>query len=545
MRKRILGPAAVCILALAAAFGCSAPAGETPTVEREGEPQVVEETEEEAGESPTAVPTEAQAEEAETEYAEEIVVGIGRDLYYGHTQWHMIHGSLLVWEPLVYPDENLNPQPYLAESWEANEDLTAWTFTLKDGIKFHDGAELTARVAADNLRGIHENYTPLPTLDRIEVDGPLTFTIYLTEPTPALPDLLVFFESAMLSPGTRTQEEVDEPVPYGTGPFRFVDYVEGERIVLERNPDYWGEPAKVERVVYRFIPDATTRLQALQSGEIDAVADVGSIMPSQGEIIEGDQDLRLLTVDVLTTHYLYFNTDQPPFDDPELRRAVSLAIDREEIVEQTVYGYGVPGTSLITQLAAKWVNPDARPVHDLEEAASLAESVLGGERETVTFLVHSGLANRWPYGEIAQIIQYELAALGLDVEIQSVEGGTWNEMQVNDEYQISMRPYTMSSADPDDFMTYWARPQGVFNQKYSISYQNEEVKALIDQAVSEVDADTRKELYDQIQATLIEEAPFTPIYHEVTLYATRDNVYDLTLDPLFRPSLDTMYKVVE
>ena len=488
-------------------------------------------------------PTEAP--ESTTEYADEIVIGIGRDLYYGNAQWHMIHGSLHVWEPLVYPDQNMNPQPYLAESWEHNQDMTEWTFHLQEGISFHDGTPLTAEVAVDNLQGIHENYTPLPTLDSMEVLDESSFVIRLTESTPALPDLLGYFQSAMLSPATHDQADEDQPVPYGTGPFKFVEYVEGERIVLERNQDYWGEAPKVERVVYRYIPDSTTRLQALQSGEIDAIADVGSIIPSQGEIIAADADLKLLTVDVLTTHYLFFNNDKPPFDNQQLRQAVSLAIDREQIVEETVYSYGVPGTSLITQLAEKWVNPDATPTHDMEKAKELAQSVLGEERVQADFVVNSGLANRWPYGEIAQIIQFRLEDLGIDVEIKTVEGGTWNEMLANDEYHISMRPYTMSSGDPDDFMTYWARPEGVFNQKYSINYQNDEIQKLIDQAVSEVDQNSRKEYYDQIQAMLIEEAPFTPIYHEVTLYATKDTVFDLTLDAVFRPSLDTMYKVVE
>jgi peptide/nickel transport system substrate-binding protein len=501
---------------------------------------------------PTAVEEQSATEEAaeesapeEPEYAEEITIGIGRDLYYGAADWHIIHGSLMVWEPLLYPDQNLEPQPYLAESWEPNDDLTEWTFFLKEDITFHDGSTLTAQAAVDNLMGIHENYTPLPTLDRMEVVDDLSFKIILTEPTPALPDLMVFFQSAMLSPGTRDQEGAVEPVPYGTGPYTFVDYVPGEQIILERNEDYWGEPAKTKRVIYRFIPDATTRLQALQSGEIDAIADVGSLIPSQGEIVEADEDLKLKTVDVLTTHYLFFNTDQPPFDDPLLRKAASLAVDRQLIVDETVYGYGVPGSSLITQLAEAWVNPEASPEYDPEQAQVLAENVLGGERVEVSFVVNSGLANRWPYGEIAQIIQFELAELGIDVKIQTVEGGTWNEMLANDEYQISMRPYTMSSGDPDDFMTYWARPDGVFNQKYSISYQNQQIQELVTQAVSETDSTLRKDLYDQIQTMLIEEAPFTPVYHEVTLYAMRENVYDLSLDAVFRPTLDTMYKLVE
>jgi len=541
MRRPLFRIFILTLIGLLLLTGCSSPDQESIPAVTAAEIPVVQESTQETTEALAVT----EPAESEPVYDEEIVIGIGRDLYYGNTQWHMLHGSLQVWEPLLYPDENLNPQPYLAESWEANEDLTAWTFKLKQGITFHDGTPLTAEVAVNNLMGIHENYTPLPTLDRMEVVDESTFIIYLTESTPALPDLLGYFQSAMLSPGTRDQEVVDQPVPYGTGPFKFVEYIDGERIVLERNDNYWGEPPKVERIIYRYIPDAITRLQALQSGEIDAIADVGSILPSQSEIIKDDENLKLFTVDVLTTHYLFFNNDKPPFDNQALRQAVSLAIDRELIVNETVYGYGVPGTSLITQLAKKWVNPEASPTYDPIEAKALAQSVLGDERIQVDFVLNSGLANRWPYGEIAQIIQFELADLGIDVEIQTVEGGTWNEILANDEYDISMRPYTMSSGDPDDFMTYWARPEGIFNKKYSISYKDDQIEILIDQAVSEVDPITRKTYYDQIQAILIEQTPFTPIYHEVTLYATRDTVFDLTLDAVFHPSLHTMYKLAE
>jgi peptide/nickel transport system substrate-binding protein len=535
---RAMGLALICFLIFS---GC---ARTTPTPS----PAVIS-TQTQVEQEPTQQNTEIQPTETipetEPKHAEEVVIGIGRDLYYGHTQWHMIHGSLRVWEPLIYPDENMNPQPFLATSWEHNPEMTEWTFHLREGVSFHDGTPLTADIAVQNLLGTHENYTPLPNLDKIEVDDPASFTIYLTKPTPALPDLLVFFQSAMLSPASWEQDDVDEPIPYGTGPFRFVDYVDGERIILERNENYWGDSAETERIIYQFIPDSTTRLQALQSGEIDAIADVGSIIPSQGEIIESDESLNLYTVDVLTTHYLFFNNDKPPFDNQTLRQAVSLAIDRELIVNETVYGYGVPGESLVTQLATQWVNPDASPEFDSQKAQELAQSVLGDEQVGVTFVLNSGLANRWPYAEIAQIIQFELSDLGFDVEIQTVEGGTWNEMLANDEYDISMRPYTMSSGDPDDFMTYWARSDGIFNKNYSISYQDDQVQAMIEQAVSEVDQTARKALYDEIQAILIEQAPFTPIYHEVTLYATRDTVFDLTLDALFRPSLDTVYKLVE
>ena len=534
MKKQSIPWIILTILAILAG-SCSSPAATVAPVEVSGQTEPMEEK----------VPEEPVETITEPELADEVIIGVGRDLYYGNTQWHIIHGSLMVWEPLVYPDENLNPQPYLAASWEPNEDKTEWTFHLRDGITFHDGTLLTADVAVQNLMGIHENYTPLPTLDSMEVIDGLTFSIRLTEPTPALADLMVFFQSAMLSPASFEQAESETPVPFGTGPYKFGGLLADDSIVLEKNEDYWGEPARTERIIYSYIPDATTRLQALQSGEIDAIADVGCIQPSQAEIILGDETLMLLTQEVLTTHYLFFNNDKPPFDNQMLRQAVSLALNREQIVEETVYGYGVPGASMITQLAEAWVYPEAAPQTDLQQAQELAETVLGDDRITVSLLVNSGLAGRWPYGEIAQIIQYELADLGIDVEIEMVEGGTWNDRLADDDYNMSMRPYTMSSGDPDDFMTYWARPDGIFNTKYSIGYENREVLDLISSAVSETDPSERKASYDQIQELLLEQAPFTPIYHEVTLYATRSNIYGLALDAVFRPTLNTVYKVIE
>ncbi|MBN1264001.1 MAG: hypothetical protein JXA25_00805, partial [Anaerolineales bacterium] len=347
-------------------------AGDTP-------PAIAEPTAgtEQAEPSEEPGPQEAQETSTELKLSEEVVIAVGRDLYYGNTQWHKIHGSLMVWEPLVYPDENLNPQPYLATSWEPNDDLTEWTFHLREGITFHDGTPLTAEVAVQNLMGIHENYTPLPTLDSMEVIDDLSFRIILTEPTPALPDLLVFFQSAMLSPATFEQADSETPIPYGTGPYKFAGLLDDGSIVLERNDSYWGEPALTGRIIYKYIPDATTRLQALQSGEVDAIADVGCLQPSQAGIILADDSLVLLTQDVLTTHYLFFNNDKPPFDNQTLRQAVSLALDREQIVAETVYGYGVPAASLISQLAEAWTNPDAVPQTDPELAKELAASVLG------------------------------------------------------------------------------------------------------------------------------------------------------------------------
>jgi peptide/nickel transport system substrate-binding protein len=456
----------------------------------------------------------------------------------------MIHGSLGVWESLIYPDENLEPQPVLAAGWESNDDATEWTIHLREGIVFHDGTPFNAEIAAANLLSAHENYTPIATLDRIEVVDDLTLKIFLSEPTPALMALLSNYSSAQFSPATFEQADAEVPMPYGSGPYKFESYTDGEQIVLVRNKDYWGEPAKTERIIYRFIPDANTRIMALQSGEIDAIIDVGALIPSQGQLIEQTEGLVLATQDVVTTHYLFFNNDKAPLDNVVLRQAISMAIDRELITQEAVYGYGLPAVSNITPLSTEWVNPDAKPVFDPEQANVLAQSVLGDERLDLTLVISSSLANRWPYAEIAQIIQAELAEIGIDLEIEMVEGGTWNEKLANDDYDMSIRPYTLSSGDPDDFMSYWARENGSFNTKYSISYSDTQVEALIADAISETDHSQRQALYAQLQMIFADQVPFTPIYHEQSLFAYNELVKDLTMDASFKPALEKVYKLV-
>ena len=537
MKKFVL-PILALMLALSA---CAPTANNTPAI---NENPAVEEEVAPVAEGAEETATEELVESVEPQIADEVIIGVGRNLYYGNSSWEIIHFSLDVWEPLVYVDENMNPIPVLAESWESNEDNAEWTITIKEGITFHDGTPFTAQIAADNLLAAHENYTPLATLDHIEATDDTHLTIYLSAPTPALINLLAGYSSAQFAPATFEQAESEMPIPYGTGPYKFVNY-DGEKITLERNEDYYGTLAVTPRIVYHYIPDANTRILALQSGEIDAIADVGSIIPSQGALLEADENINLFTQNVTTTHYLFFNTDKAPLDQVALRQAIGLALDRDLLVSSAVYGYGEAPAGIMTQLAASWQHPESKPVYDLEQAKELAASVLGEDRVSLTLVVSSSLANRWPYNEIAQIMQAQLAEIGVDIEIVTVEGGTWSEMLKNDEYDMSIRPFTLSSGDPDDFMSYWVRENGTFNVNYSISYQNTAAQALVEEAISETDLAQRLADYNELQMIIAEDVPFTPIYHEQTLFAARSNVFDLSMDPSFKPSLETVYKVVE
>ena len=484
---------------------------------------------------PSPTPTPPQA----------LTIGLGRDLYDGPGTWYSLHGSLGVWEPLVILANDMVAQPVLATSWEANEDGTVWTFNLREGVTFHDGTPFNADAVLLNIPKLQEEYmTTLPNLDSLEKVDEHTVAFLMEQPTPNLPQLIAYFSSAMLSPGA-VGEDGRPTAPVGTGPFVFVEYIEDDSIVLRRNDDYWGEPVRLAEVTFKYIPDASTRLAALQAGDIDAIADVGSLQPEQASVIKGDDDLVLFEQGVATTHYLTFNSGKPPFDDVRLRQAVSKAIDRQGLVDSTLYGFGDPGVSVITPHATQWVHTDIAPSYNLEEARSLAAEALEGQQVEVRLILNAGLLGRWPYENISQILQATLADMGIDVHIHTLEGGAWNEALRDGDYHLTMMPYTLMTGDPDFFMGRWVWSEGDMNQRRSYGYTNQRADELVLAAQSEMDTDQRRDFYLELQEIVAEDVPFTPLYHEITIYAARKNVHGLELDVQFKPSIEQAYLSTE
>jgi peptide/nickel transport system substrate-binding protein len=488
---------------------------------------------------PTVAPTATPA------VAQELVIGLGRNFYYGPATWYSLHGSVGVWEPLVILDNAMHVTPVLATDWEVNGDGTVWTFHLREGVTFHDGTPFNADAVLLNIPTLQEEYSrTLPNLSSLEKVDDYTVQFTMSEPTPNLPQLIAFFSSAIISPAS-IGDDGRPTAPVGTGPFQFVEYIEGDSIIIERFDGYWGEPARLDKVTFKYIPDATTRLAALQTGEIDAIADVGALQPEQAAIIESDANLVLLQQGVATTHYLTFKSDVAPFDDVRLRQAVSMALDRQSLVDHTLYGFGEAGVSVITIHAKDWVRTDIAPAYDMDGAKALAQEALQGERVEARLVLSSGFLGRWPYENIAQILQATVAELGIDVTIDILEAGAWNAALKAGEYNITMMPYTLMTGDPDFFMGNWALSTGSLNVNRSYGYRNDRVDELVVSAIKEIDPAARKLQYDQLQGILAEEAPFTPLYHEITLYATRKNVHDLYLDVQFKPSIEIAYKTSE
>lgn len=468
-----------------------------------------------------------------------LIIALGRDFYYGPDDRTFLHGSTNVWESLVYLDDNLAAVPWLAEDFYVSEDGLTWTFELRDDVEFHDGQVMDAEVVRDNLLRLSRHpgtSQPYSALVEIRTAGPLTVEVELDVPMPAFPEMISYFPCAIFSPAVLDEEKDGLLSPVGSGPYRFEDYGNDE-ITLKAFDNYWGGRPAVETVVFKYVPDENTRVSALLAGEVDALADVGVVLPEQVPLLTGNPDIEILTVDVLTSIYMHYQTGNPPFDRAELRRAVAMLLNREEIVELMLDGFGTPARGFITPLAEHWVNPAAAPVYDPVQAAGIIEEYVD-EAGEVEILINSNWARRWPVLSIAQYLQTELNKLGLNTIINSLEMGAYNDAVRDNEYHITFTPWTGS--DPDDFFRTWILSTGSFNVNRGLLFSDPEADELIALAASEMDREQRRDIYFELQELAAEEAPMSPVYHDMTVYAVRSYVQNFSMDFNFRPDLHSV-----
>ena len=238
-------------------------------------------------------------------------------------------------------------EPCLATSWTISPDGLTYTFKLREGVHFHDGTPLDAKAAAFSFLRQMDKSNPahLPDatfaywsamfnmITAVEVVDPMTLRLRLREPNAPLLASLCIPAAHLISP-----KFIDQRHPVGTGPFRFVEWVPNERIVLEANPDYWEGKPQVQRLIFKVVPDSATRLIQLQTGQIQVMDGVD---PNDLPIIKGDKALQLLTATGLNVCYLAFNCQKPPLDNKNLRRAIAAAINKKDLIDDVYRGAAI------------------------------------------------------------------------------------------------------------------------------------------------------------------------------------------------------------
>ncbi len=421
-----------------------------------------------------------------------------------------------VFDTLVEPDDNLEMRPALAESWQVSGDQLTWTFHLRPGISWHDGSPFTASDVVYSYRRIIDeklaNVDKLSAVREIRAPDPQTVVIDVAQPTPNLLTNLGGFKGMAIVQRHNVESGEIATRPVGTGPFAFAGRTSGDSITLTANKNYWGGAPKVPGVTFRFISEPSTALSALQAGEIDWT---DAIPPQRVEQLKGDDSLHLAVTPSNDYWYLALNEARKPWNDVRVRQAIAYGIDRESILQATSYGTAAANQLAIPQ-GNPWYTPYDRYRHDEGRARDLLREA-GVGNQTLDMLVTT------EYPETvtaAQIIADNLAALGITVNIRTVDFATWLDEQNSGHFGMLMMGW-LGNIDPDDFYYAQHHTDGTSNaQKFS----DPDVDRLLDAARTETDRAARKDDYDRAATIIADKASYIYLYNPSVIQGWSTNL---------------------
>ena len=440
-----------------------------------------------------------------------------------------------LYSALLYLDADGVPQGELAESWTVSDDNLVYTFTLRPAT-FHDGEPLTS---ADVVYSMEEVLAPnhgrflnaYRAIASIEAPDDATVVITLEQPYAPLISLLTVFDAPILPrhvfEGTDPLTNPANQQPIGSGPFQFVEWVRGERVVLERYDDYFLENALLDRVIYRVVPQDVARAVALEVGEADLVW--GFYMPTADlDRLDANPDIdvwRGLTIPSL--FFVFVNTDNPDLADPRVRQALMHAIDREQIVEQAQGGLGeVAAGPFGAGFAYAYSEAaDFRTLypHDPERARELLAEA-GVSDLTLDFVYDSA---RGAFASAAEIMRDNLRQVGITLNVQPVERSVMVERVYGRQYDLSMQSFTSSGDPAIGYHRIYLSAEPGQNFVNATGYGNPEVDALLREAAGLADQAARAELYAQALEILAQDVPTLVLFDELSTQASAANLRGL------------------
>ncbi|AUD13145.1 MULTISPECIES: ABC transporter substrate-binding protein [unclassified Planococcus (in: firmicutes)] len=429
--------------------------------------------------------------------------------------------------------------PLLAVEWQESEDGLTYTFDLRQDVKFHDGTDFDAdAVVANFQRWMTGEADQFPMygsvfggyegdeahiVDSVEAQNDHSVQITLNQVKPTFLKDLALTPFSISSP-TAIEEQGEEysTNPVGTGPFVFEEWLRNDRVVMNKNEDYWleGYP-KLDSVIIRAIPDNSARLNALLSGEVDMIDGVD---PDSVEQIESTEGLRVLSRPPLNIGYLGLTVTREPFDDKLVRQAFNHAIDKEAMVDGLFAGQAEPAKNPIPPSVEGYNDSIEAYDYDPEKAKELlAEAGYpdGFEMELWAMPVPR------PYmpdaNKVAEFLQSNLAEIGVTANIVSYEWATYLDRAKKGEADAFILGWTGTNGDADDFI-YSLWHEDNIGDLNSTQYANEELNQVLEEARTITDQERRNELYREAQEIMYEDPPIVPLVHPTPLMAAKSTI---------------------
>jgi ABC-type transport system substrate-binding protein len=441
-----------------------------------------------------------------------------------------------VYETLFYMNLEGELEPLLAESIEPGEEDSTFIITLREGIEFSDGTPFNAEAVKANLDWVlnpDNSATFAFLIDRVDevvaVDE-YTVELRLDGDFAPLPAHLSHGALAMVAPSALEQgADFLAANAIGTGPYLVESWARGESVTLTRNPDYWGDAAAIDTVVFRVVQEDGARLVEVEAGTADIAV---RVPPAEAERLAANPNVEIVTTPGLRTIYIFFNVTSEPFDDVRVRQAVNYAVDVESIVNELFDGAArvsdAPMAPPIFGYHAQ--TPYAR---DVDRARELLAEAGVAEGTTVTLYHPTG---RYVQDAlVADAIRTQLLEVGLNVDLRTLE---WTQYvpfvraeAPDNQVQFAMLGWSTPTMDADYALYALFHSSQIppgFNGAF---YESDAVDALLDEARSVADQDQRNDLYRQAIETIWEDAPWLFLYSEVQVTAVRNNVEGFVIHP--------------
>jgi peptide/nickel transport system substrate-binding protein len=408
--------------------------------------------------------------------------------------------QLNIYESLTRVDADGRIMPSLAESWTAGEDGRAYTFKLRQGVKFHDGTPF----GASQVKFSYErNAAPTSTnkmklvyanIEAVETPDPFTVKITLKKPSSLFPQAISEAPGAIMTPATA---ETNATKPVGTGPYRFERWVKGDSVTLVKNPDYRDAAAvKLQRVTFRFMGDENAQMAAMLAGDLDYLPFISAL--ETVDQFKGNPQFQILVGTTEGETLLDINNGRKPFDDVRVRRALNYAVDRQAVIDGAMAGFGTPIGSHFAPHHPYYVDLTAMYPHDPKKAkALLAEAGFPNGFETTLRLPPVTYARRG-----GEIVAANLAEIGIRAKLIPLEWAQWLDgVFQRKEYDLTI----VSHVEPMDVIRY-------ANPNYFIQYDSAEFRALIDKAEATLDPAEQKKIWGEVQKKLAEDAAVAPLF---------------------------------
>ncbi|WP_225772819.1 ABC transporter substrate-binding protein [Inquilinus sp. Marseille-Q2685] len=441
-----------------------------------------------------------------------------------------------MYEGLTGYNDKMELVPVLATKWEGDATGTVWTFTLRQGVKFHDGepCDADAVIASfarhmDEKRGLAASGRFRAVIGEVKATGADTIRFTLKRPYPAFLKLLAVASASIVSPkadkaGTLGRAAV------GTGPYRLAEYKSGEYVLSEANADYWGEKAPTRNLKWIWTQEAAVMNMAVQTGDADIVVPLPPVFAAP---IKANPELALMEGNPTAVFWVALNCKLAPLDDVRVRQALNLATDRAGLVSNLLYGFGQPATSPLSPAVFGYDKTVEGYGFDIAKAKDLLAEA--GHADGIAINV----AVQEPEANIAEILQGMWAQAGITLNIQRMESGVWTAAAFG-------KPEEKAAQGVHSVIASWST--GTFDADLQLKplyhtdswspkganlgfYSNAELDEILNKAGSSTDEAERKTLYAKAQRLIVQDAAHVLLYYPNDLAAARAEVKGAWLQP--------------